>query len=136
MVNGAIEQHPAGSFIFSKALFHLSHCLLYHPFLIQQRLQLLKQKAPSSFMRTAWEKCRTHAMSITSLRDVRNHNVLVLTSLYGYCTMVAGTIHALSINDDRVSIREDGQKHYCSALESLRDLSCYWGHAALMVSSS
>ncbi|KAL2205948.1 hypothetical protein CC79DRAFT_1369386 [Sarocladium strictum] len=132
-VDGVVDQHIAGSFIFSKALFHLSHCLLHHPFLIQQRLQTLKQKAPSSFMRSAWEKCRVHAKSITSLRDMRSHNVLTLTSLYGYCTMVAGTIHALSINDDRSSVREDGQKHYQSALESLQDLSCYWGHAGLMV---
>ncbi|KAL2071963.1 hypothetical protein VTL71DRAFT_11306 [Oculimacula yallundae] len=133
MVNGTIDQHLAGSFIFSKALFHLSHCLLHHPFLIQQRLQALKQEMPPSFTRLAWQKCRAHAISITSLRDMRNHNVLILTSLYGYCTMVAGTIHALSINDDRESVREDGRKHYCIALESLRDLSCYWGHAALMV---
>ncbi|KAF4963728.1 hypothetical protein FSARC_8276 [Fusarium sarcochroum] len=133
VIDGVVDSHLAGSFIYAKAIFHLSHCLLHHPFLIQQRLQSFKQKAPLIFMKAAWEKCRTHAKSITDLRSLNNHNVLLLTSLYGYCAMVAGTIHALAMNDDRVSIREESQKSYCAALESLRDLSSYWGHAALMV---
>jgi hypothetical protein len=133
-VDGVVDQLLAGSFIFAKAMFHLSHCLLHHPFLIQQRLQSGKQKAPSVFMKTAWEKCRTHAKSITDLLDMKNQNVLILTSIYGYCIMVAGTIHALSTNDERDHIRKESQRHYRAARESLQDLSCYWNHAALMVS--
>ncbi|KAK2474349.1 hypothetical protein H9L39_14309 [Fusarium oxysporum f. sp. albedinis] len=132
-VDGVVDQLLAGSFIFAKAMFHLSHCLLHHPFLIQQRLQSGKQKAPSVFMKTAWEKCRTHAKSITDLLDMKNQNVLILTSIYGYCIMVAGTIHALSTNDERDHIRKESQRHYRAARESLQDLSCYWNHAALMV---
>ncbi|TXC03125.1 hypothetical protein FocTR4_00015443 [Fusarium oxysporum f. sp. cubense] len=132
-VDGVVDQLLAGSFIFAKAMFHLSHCLLHHPFLIQQRLQSGKQKAPSVFMKTAWEKCRTHAKSITNLLDMKNQNVLILTSIYGYCIMVAGTIHALSTNDERDHIRKESQRHYRAARESLQDLSCYWNHAALMV---
>ncbi|KAF4983687.1 hypothetical protein FDECE_17249 [Fusarium decemcellulare] len=131
--DGAVDQHLAGSFIYSKALFHLSHCLLHHPFLIQQRLEKLKQKTPPIFMKAAWEKCRAHAKSLTDLKDMKNHNVLILTSIYGYCTMVAGTIHVLSMNDEKESVREEGLEHYNAALEFLRELSCYWGHAALMV---
>ncbi|KAF4998896.1 hypothetical protein FGRMN_2827 [Fusarium graminum] len=132
-VDGVVDQHLAGSFIFAKTMFHLSHCLLHHPFLIQQRLQSSKQKAPPIFMKTAWEKCRTHATSITDLLYMKSQNVLILTSIYGYCIMVAGTIHALSMNDERGVIREESQKHYLAAMESLQDLSRYWGHAALMV---
>ncbi|KAH7016758.1 fungal-specific transcription factor domain-containing protein [Ilyonectria destructans] len=132
-VDGAVDQHLAGSFIYSKALFHLSHCLLHHPFLLQQRLQKLKQKPPPTFIKSAWEKCRAHAKSLTDLKDIKNHNVVILTSLYGYCTMVAGTIHVLSMNDEDASVREEGKNHYLAALEFLRELSCYWKHAALMV---
>ncbi|KAF5551666.1 transcriptional regulatory [Fusarium mexicanum] len=132
-VDGVVDQLLAGSFIFAKAMFHLSHCLLHHPFLIQQRLQSGKQKAPSVFMKTAWEKCRTHAKSITDLLDMKNQNVPILTSIYGYCIMVAGTIHALSLNDDRDHIRKESQRHYRAAMQLLQDLSCYWNHAALMV---
>ncbi|KIL87407.1 hypothetical protein FAVG1_09113 [Fusarium avenaceum] len=131
-VNGMVDQTLAGSFIFAKAMFHLSHCLLHHPFLIQQRLQSSQQKVPPVFMKTAWEKCRTHATSITNLLDMKNQRVIILTSIYGYCIMVAGTIHALSMNDERVDIRRESQKHYLAALGSLQDLSRYWGHAALM----
>ncbi|KAG9496190.1 hypothetical protein J7337_012771 [Fusarium musae] len=132
-VDDVVDQLHASSFIFAKAMFHLSHCLLHHPFLIQQRLQSGKQKAPSMFMKTAWEKCRTHAKSITDLLDMKSQNVPILTSIYGYCIMVAGTIHALSLNDERDHIRKESQKHYRAAMESLQDLSCYWNHAALMV---
>ncbi|CAJ0542659.1 Ff.00g001890.m01.CDS01 [Fusarium sp. VM40] len=131
-VNGMVDQTLAGSFIFAKAMFHLSHCLLHHPFLIQQRLQSSQQKVPPVFMKTAWEKCRTHATSITDLLDMKNQRVIILTSIYGYCIMVAGTIHALSMNDERDHTRRESQKHYLAALESLQDLSRYWGHAALM----
>jgi hypothetical protein len=134
-VNGMVDQTLAGSFIFAKAMFHLSHCLLHHPFLIQQRLQSSQQKVPPLFMKTAWEKCRTHATSITDLLDMKNQRVIILTSIYGYCIMVAGTIHALSMNDERDHIRRESQKHYLAALGSLQDLSRYWGHAALMVSN-
>ncbi|VUC26577.1 unnamed protein product, partial [Clonostachys rosea] len=132
IVDGIVDQHLAGSFIFAKAIFHLSHSLLHHPFLIQQRLQSIQQKAPPMFMRTAWEKCKAHAKSITDLRQMKDHNVLILSSLYGYCTMVAGTIHALSMNDEREDVRQENERHYRAALDSLHDLSCYWGHAALM----
>ncbi|KAH7140254.1 fungal-specific transcription factor domain-containing protein [Dactylonectria estremocensis] len=132
-VNGAIDPNLAGSFIYSKALFHLSHCLLHHPFLIQQRLQKLKHRTPPTFIKTAWESCRAHATSLTELKDMKNHNVVILTSVYGYCTMVAGTIHVLTMNDEDAAIREAGKKRYNAALEFLRELSCYWKHAALMV---
>ncbi|KAL6415967.1 hypothetical protein AUP68_00174 [Ilyonectria robusta] len=131
-VDGAIDQNLAGSFIYSKALFHLSHCLLHHPFLLHQRVQKLKQRTPPTFIKSAWENCRAHAKSLTDLKDMKNHNVIILTSLYGYCTMVAGTIHVLSMNDEEVSVREEGKEHYLAALEFLRELSCYWKHAALM----
>lgn len=131
-IDESIDQHLAGPFIYSKALFHLSHCLLHHPFLIQQRLQKLRQRAPPIFINTAWKSCRAHAKRLIELKDTKHHNVLVLTSLYGYCTMVAGTIHVLSMNDDNQSIREQGQEYYNSALDFLNDLSCYWKHAALM----
>lgn len=132
-LDGAIDGHLAGPYIYSKSLFHLSHCLLHHPFLIKQRLQALKQKAPPTFIKAAWSSCRQHAKSLTQLKDTKNHNVLVLTSLYGYCTMVAGTIHVLSMNDENPAVREEGKQHYAAALEFLHELSCYWKHAALMV---
>lgn len=132
-VNGAIDQHVAAPFIYSKSLFHLAHCLLDHPFLIQQRLQQLKQKAPPSFLKSSWNRCRAHAKSLIQLKDTNNDNVLVLTSLYGYCTMIAGTIHVLAMNDDDTAVREEGEENFNAALEFLRELSCYWKHAALMV---
>ncbi|KAM0410936.1 hypothetical protein ACHAPD_010752 [Fusarium lateritium] len=47
--------------------------------------------------------------------------------------MIAGTIHALSMNDERENVRKESKEHYRASIESLQDLSRYWAHAALMV---
>ncbi|KAJ4252790.1 hypothetical protein NW762_010696 [Fusarium torreyae] len=47
--------------------------------------------------------------------------------------MVAGTIHLLSMHDEKESIREEGKTYYEAALKFLQELSCYWRHAGLMV---
>jgi hypothetical protein len=132
MVNGSVDMHLAGPFIYAKALFHLSQSLLHHPFLMQQRLQRLKQRPPPSFARLAWQICRTHANSLTDLEDIKNHNVHCLTSFYGYCTMIASTIHVIAMNDENPTVREESKRNHQIALECLRELSCYWKHAALM----
>ncbi|KEZ40118.1 hypothetical protein SAPIO_CDS9147 [Scedosporium apiospermum] len=48
--------------------------------------------------------------------------------------MVAGTIHILSMSDERAETRQAGLTHYKAALQFLHELSCYWKHAALMAS--
>ncbi|KAH8799737.1 fungal-specific transcription factor domain-containing protein [Xylogone sp. PMI_703] len=130
--DGNIDQHIAGPRIYAQALFHLSHCLLHHPFLLHQRLQKLQQRAPMSFLTTAWETCRNHAKSLTELKNLKDHNVLIVSALYGYCIMVAGTIHALAMHDDSHTIREDASELYGSSLKFLHEFSRHWKHAGLM----
>ncbi|VUC32646.1 unnamed protein product [Clonostachys rosea] len=132
LVNGSADQQMKGSFIYAKAMFHLSHCLLHHPFLLHQRLQRLQQRAPASFAKAAWETCRMHAKSITGLKDLRSQNVLILPSLYGYCTMIAGTIHALCLSDGDLAISSEANIHFKYAVDFLHDLARYWAHAGLM----
>ena len=133
LLQGAADQHTTSSFLYAKALFHLSHCLLHHPFLLQQRIQRIKQKAPASFSKSARETCRLHAKCITGLKNSRSHTVLMLPSLYAYCHMVAGTIHALDLNENDSSVRDAASEHFKLALDFLRDLSRYWSHSGLMV---
>lgn len=133
-VEGAADQYVTSSFLYGKSIFHLSHCLLHHPFLLHQRLQRIKQKAPASFSKNARETCRLHARSITGMKNSRSHTVLMLPSLYAYCYMVAGTIHALNLNDTDSAVRDDAGEHFKLASDFLSDLARYWGHAALMVS--
>ena len=132
-VNGVLDHHLAGSFIYAKALFHLSQCLLYHPFLLDQKLRKLEQNVPPSFMKMAWESCRSHAIKLTDLEAVREHNLSALTSLYGYCAMVAGTIHVFSMTSENEVIKKEGEKYYLGAHAFLEELAVYWKHASLMV---
>lgn len=43
-VDGEIDEQRAGHFILSRALFHLCHCLVNHPFLLRQRSEEAKSK--------------------------------------------------------------------------------------------
>lgn len=129
------NQEGTGAFVYAKALFHLSHCLLHHPFLLQQRLQRLGEKAPLSFSRAAWDVCHTHAQALTRLKRLRRSNVLMLPSLYGYCSMIAGTIHAIGMRDERPTVAQEAKEYFEQAIEFLQDVSRYWKHASLMVRS-
>jgi len=52
-MDGNLDQAVAGPMMLAKALFHLTHCLLHHPFLLQQLLKRTNQRAPRSFTKTA-----------------------------------------------------------------------------------
>jgi len=132
--DGTLDHFTASPILYARALYSLSQCLLHHPFLLKDRLQKMQQKLPSRFMNRVWRTCRLHAKLITDIRRVRNGNVLILTCFYGYCTMMAGTIHALSQHDDDPVVREEASKNFEADLRFMRELSSYWQHAALIVS--
>lgn len=132
--DGVLDHFTARPILYARALYSLSQCLLHHPFLLRDRLQKTQQKIPSRFMARVWRTCRLHAKLITDIRRVRNGNVLILTSFYGYCTMMAGTIHALSQHDDDLAVREEATKNFEADLRFMQELSTYWQHAALIVS--
>jgi hypothetical protein len=132
--DGVLDHFTASPILYARALYSLSQCLLHHPFLLRDRLQKVQQKIPSRFMARVWKTCRLHAKQITDIRRVRDGNVLILTSFYGYCTMMAGTIHALSQHDDDLVVREEASKDFQADLLFMRELSAYWQHAALIVS--
>lgn len=134
--DGLVDHSIAGPILYSRALYSLAQCLLHHPFLLKYRLHKLRQKMPSRFIAKAWEVCRLHAKVLTSLRHVRDRNVLILTSLYGYCTMMAGTIHALSQHDQDSEVREEASKLYDADLKFIHELAAYWPHGSLIVSQS
>lgn len=132
--DGVLDHFTASPILYARAIYSLSQCLLHHPFLLRDRLQKVQQKIPSRFMARVWKTCRLHAKQITDIRRVRDGNVLILTSFYGYCTMMAGTIHALSQHDDDIVVREEASKNFEADLLFMRELSAYWQHAALIVS--
>lgn len=135
--DGTLDHHSAAPLMLAHALFFLCQCLLYHPFLIKQRLVRLGQKTPQSFLTQTFNSCRSAANSLSRLMDdVKSLCCETLTPFYdpfyGYCTMVAGTIHSMFMNSNDQLVVETANRSFESSLQNLRELSYYWKSCGLM----
>ena len=136
--DGAIDQHRAAPLVFSYALFHVCQCLLYHPFLLKQRLEDVGTRAPLSFISQSLDGCRFAANSLSRIMDeVKAMGCQTLSThydpFYGYCTMVAGTIHAVFLYSTDLSVAEAARIAFDSSMANLEELSLYWKSSSLMV---
>ena len=137
-VEGTIDQHRGAPLVFCHALFHLCQCLLYPPFLLRQRLMTIKAKAPLSFVAQAFDGCKATATSLSKLMDeVKLLGCETLTTyydpFYGYCTMVAGTVHALFSHSSDPHVVDTSQKSLETSMRNLEELSLYWKSSSHMV---
>lgn len=135
--DGSIDQHKAAPLAFSRALFYLCQCLLYHPFLLKRRLAHVGQRTPQSFLAQSFIACRMAASSLSRLMDdVKSLCCGTLTTsydpFYGYCNMIAGVIHALFLEDADPAVREMAGASLDVSLENLKELSCFWNSCAMM----
>lgn len=135
--DGSIDQHRAAPLAFAHALFYLCQCLLYHPFLLKQRLARVGQRVPQSFLNQTSHSCHLAATSLSRLiGDVKSlHTDVITTSydpFYGYLNMVAGVVHAIFMNSNDQSIRQTATASYQSSIQNLKDLSLYWTSCAMM----
>ena len=138
-VDRSIDQQRAAPFIFAHALFYLCQCLLYHPFLLKQRLENTNTKAPSSFVTQTLDGCRNAAEAMSRLIDaVKGLGSAELSTFcdpfYGYCDMVAGTIHAIFLHSLDHSVVEASMASFESSIRSLTELSYFWKSSKHMVS--
>lgn len=134
--NGIVDFSMAGHFCFSHAVYHLCHCLLHHPFLLHQRLQLQKpRRVPPSFVREAVHRSRAHARHLTSvLQALQDSGCLAYASFYGYCAMVAGVVHRLHAANEENWGQPTSRDLYESCISFLDSNSGPWGHYKRMVS--
>ena len=137
--DGSVDQHRAAPLVLAHALFFLCQCLLYHPFLIKQRLARVGQRTPQSFLTQTLNSCRSAASSLSRLMDdVKSLCCETLTPFYdpfyGYCTMVAGTIHSMFMNSSDTFVVETAKASFDSSLQNLRELSYYWKSCGMMKS--
>ena len=136
--DGTIDQHRGAPLVFSHALFHLCQCLLYHPFLLKKRLADVNAKAPASFIAQAFEGCKAAATSLSRLMDeVKMLECETLSTcydpFYGYCTMVAGTIHSLFSHSSDPEVVDSSHKSLETSMANLEELSLYWKSSSYMV---
>ncbi|KAK0389172.1 hypothetical protein NLU13_2747 [Sarocladium strictum] len=116
--------------IFARALFHLSHCLLNHPFLLRYRLSSFSDKVPRSFSLRALQVAEDNARKLTYLLSTASEGgVLVESSFYTYCVAVSGAIHTMA---DKAPQNEDSLGQYDAAqffqrsIEILNRLGHLW----------
>lgn len=122
----AAHQQIVGPLIYARALFHLSGCLLHHPFLLQQRIFDHTSRVPPYFLDKAWTSSRAHAKALSRLQDEQAHGCVTVSTFRGYCTMVAGSIHLLYMCDKMEAVQRLSLQHYNDGLKFLQGLSRYW----------
>ena len=135
--DGSVDQHSAAPLVLAHTLFFLCQCLLYHPFLIKQRLARIGQKTPQSFLAQTFHSCRAAATALSRLMDdVKSLNCESLTPFYdpfyGYCTMVAGTIHSMFMSSSDPVAVDTATSSFKSSLQNLAELSYYWKSCGMM----
>ena len=123
--DGVIDQHRAAPLVLSHALFFLCQCLLYHPFLLRQRIVRLGQRTPQSFLVQVFNSCREAATSLSRLMDqVKSLECENLSTshdpFYGYCTMVSCL--TLALCDGLSQTRLPGALHHFDARQNWQDI--------------
>ncbi|KAH8806070.1 fungal-specific transcription factor domain-containing protein [Xylogone sp. PMI_703] len=120
--------------LFSYALFYLSQCLLNHHFLLRRRLQPYAEIIPPQFLSQTSEVCNNGAQQLTLILDeggsfgCKLHN-----SFYGYCTMIAGTVNALSQFSDSPSACQRARLCLSINVAFLRNHARYWNNSITML---
>ncbi|CAK7237705.1 hypothetical protein SBRCBS47491_010091 [Sporothrix bragantina] len=132
-----IDSHRAAPLAFSHAIFYLCQCLLYHPFLMWQRLAGVGQRTPQSFVLHTLSACHNAARALSQLMgDIRSLQTPLLTTsydpFYGYSNMVAGVVHVLFLEAADPGVRQAAAAGYAASLENLENLSVYWKSCARM----
>ncbi|KAM0326528.1 hypothetical protein ACHAQA_006397 [Verticillium albo-atrum] len=134
VANGSeIDPTLAGPLIFSHVLFMLSHCILSQPFLLGERVSSSHGKPPSTFLSRALDNGYEYAKRIIHLiRDAKRAGHIARGSFYGYCVVMAGTIHAIGLFSARQSIRDESAACLSLCRGELAELSQYWASCQSM----
>lgn len=132
-----IDHQAIAHVVFARAVFHLCHILLNHPFLLRLHLSEQSDVAPPSFLLRAFRTGAEHAQRLAKfLVDAANAGCHVASSFYAYSVAVAGGVLVLHANDARgktpqqYTELEDGIRH---AIDILDQMGRIWRHASKMV---
>ncbi|PWY65934.1 hypothetical protein BO83DRAFT_440241 [Aspergillus eucalypticola CBS 122712] len=133
---GRPNHQELGHQIFAHILFHLCHCLLNHPFVLNLCLQPFGSKVPYSFVTRALQNGLDHATQLVRiLRDVFEAGGLVESSFYAYCLAIAGGILSIASQGEHRSFScQPSEMSECfqHAVDLLDRLAQVWTHAANM----
>lgn len=87
-------QQDSMTFVLSKLVYHLIHCLLYRPFLPVDLNELQSNREEQPWQIEATNLCFMHANAIAELVEIgKGKGILYWPSFVGFCVCTAGTIH-------------------------------------------
>ena len=129
-----VDHQIVGHIIFSRALFHLSYCMLNHPFLLRRRIGKSRMSAPSSFLARTNHTGYLHAQNMIELiRFARSLGCVFQSSFSGYCITVAGSIALLHVRGDGSELSSIAWSLVQEAISYLESVGRYWNNVSTMV---
>lgn len=121
--------------VLSHTLYHLSHCILSHPYLLSLKIQSVPvSDKPPAWLEETRATCLVHAGSlITVLVEAKAAGYMPVPSVYSYCILVASTIHALYLHSDDIAVSHSSAEYLKTSLEYLGEVSELWTNAQMIV---
>ncbi|KAL3465071.1 fungal-specific transcription factor domain-containing protein [Aspergillus heterothallicus] len=118
--------------VLSLTLYHLTHCILSHPFLLGVKRQTC-QSTPTAWVEAQIASCWSHALDLTTLVvDAKAAGYMLAPSFYSYCILVAGTVHALLLHGEDTPASERASKYLKTSFEYLSEISEMWHNSYIM----
>ncbi|KAL4886821.1 fungal-specific transcription factor domain-containing protein [Aspergillus karnatakaensis] len=119
-------------FVLSLTLYHLTHCILSHPFLLGMRIQSYPF-TPTAWVDAQYASCWGHAQALTTLVvDAKAAGYMLAPSFYSYCVLVAGTVHAILLHSKDKPASERASKYLKTSLKYLSEMSEMWQNSYIM----
>ncbi|KAJ5915124.1 hypothetical protein N7454_011236 [Penicillium verhagenii] len=131
------DREQIAHMVLSHTLYHLSLCILNHPFLIGLKIDSRSRSdMPLMWLEDTRKRCLSHAGSlITVLVEAKAAGYMPVTSVYSYSMVLASTIHGLFMYCDDSSIRHSSAEYLKPAFEYLNEMSDLWDNAQIMSSA-
>ncbi|KAL4864725.1 hypothetical protein BDV12DRAFT_188688 [Aspergillus spectabilis] len=119
-------------FVLSLTLYHLTHCILSHPFLLGMKRQTYAF-TPTAWIDAQYASCWGHAQALTTLVvDAKAAGYMLAPSFYSYCILVAGTVHGILLHSEDKPASERASKHLKTSLDYLSEISEMWQNSYIM----
>lgn len=135
--NAGSDLHSMASthLVLSRCLYHLSFCILKHPFLLGSLTSRMNHEESTKWMRDARHTCFAHACSLAQvLIDAQAAGSMPVPSFYSYSILVAGTVHALHLYGNDPSASQQSLRYLDNAFQYLDRISEFWDQANMIVS--
>lgn len=138
--DGSIDRQKLGHLIFAHTLFHLSYCILNHPFCLRLRLKRFGRKIPASFPMHALQQCREHAKQLLNiLINAWECSHLAESSFSSYCLAIGGGLYSMIFHFEHQKnpgAAAEALHMFRKSIDMLDGLASIWAHASNIVGVS